>query len=306
MRVLITGSSGFVGQHLTTRLLARFPDAELLPSIGDITDRAQIEETIKRFKPDHCLHLAAISTIGAARSDPKRAWQVNLEGTLILAEAMQHHAPEGMFLFASTAEVYGKSFQAGTPLDEKGLLAPANAYALTKSAADLALGMLAMQGLRAVRMRPFNHTGPGQSADFVVPAFARQIARIGAGQQEPCLRVGNLDAVRDFLDVRDVCDAYLDVIASASQIEPGAIFNLCSGQSRSIRSILDQLLEISGIEAKIEIDPARLRPSDIPMALGNADAAKASLNWRPRIDWETTLQDVMTDWRQRIAENPEV
>ncbi|EHH68896.1 GDP-mannose 4,6-dehydratase [Gluconobacter morbifer] len=301
MRILITGLRGFVGQHLARRLKARCPGIEILPVIPDITDVTAVESIVSAGRPDHCIHLAAISTIGAARHNPDHAWTVNLHGTLNVARAMLRHAPDGIFLFASTAETYGLTFQQGHPLDERAALAPANPYAATKAAADLALGAMAQEGLRAVRMRPFNHTGPGQSPNFVAPAFASQIARIAKGFQPPEIRVGNLDAKRDFLDVRDVCDAYVDALIADRMVPPGSILNLCSGQSRSIRSILDDLLALSGISASITTDPERLRPSDIPVAAGNAAHAREMLGWVPKIPWEQTLKDIYEDCLNRVT-----
>jgi nucleoside-diphosphate-sugar epimerase len=210
------------------------------------------------------------------------------------------HAPACRLVFASSAEVYGRSFRTGLALDEAALPAPLNIYAATKAAADLALGALAVEGLEVVRLRPFNHTGPGQSADFAVPAFARQIARIEAGLQEPVLRVGALDPRRDFLDVRDVCAAYAAAISAA--LEPGAILNLASGTPRRIGDILAELLGIAGIAAKVETQASTLRPGEIAVACGDSHAARAALGWEPRIAWETTLHDVLRDWRNRVRE----
>lgn len=295
MRLLITGLGGFVGQHLKSRLQVRFPDCHILPGIPNIRDAQAVNDSIANGRPDCCIHLAAISTIGKARQSPDDTWAVNLQGTLNLARAMLKHVPDGTFLFASTAEAYGTTFQCNRPLNEDAALSPANTYAATKAAADLALGAMARDGLRAIRMRPFNHTGPGQSPDFVVPAFASQIARIAKGLQKPQIHVGNLDAQRDFLDVRDVCDAYLDVLEHRMSLQPGTIFNVCAGQTRSIRSILDDLMDLSGVQAEIMIDPDRLRPSDIPVASGDASRFRSALGWAPRITWSQTLNDIYED-----------
>jgi len=180
-----------------------------------------------------------------------------------------------------------------------------NTYAATKAAADLALGALAAEaGLRVIRLRPFNHTGPGQSADFVVPAFARQIARIAAGRQSPVLRVGALDPRRDFLDVRDVCAAYaacLRLDQAGTPIAPGTVLNLAGQTPRRIGDILADLLARAGVAARIETQADLLRPSDIPLAVGNAARARALLAWAPAVPWEQTLDDVLSDWRERVA-----
>ena len=306
MRVLITGQSGFVGRHFQARLQKRFPTAEVLPNIGDITNAEAVDQAVQQHRPDICLHLAAVSAIGTARRDPAHAWRVNVHGALHVGNALLRHASECLFIFASTSEVYGKSFVSGAPLDEGSVLAPMNTYAATKAAADLALGALVPDGLRVVRMRPFNHTGPGQTPNFVVSSFAEQVVRISRGVQSPVIKVGNLNAVRDFLDVRDVCDAYLDAVAMNGNIESGSIFNLCSGKSRSIKSILEDLISIEGIKTEIVVDPERFRAVDIAAANGSADAARQVLKWEPVIPWSQTLRDILTDWHRRFDQNPEL
>jgi nucleoside-diphosphate-sugar epimerase len=204
-------------------------------------------------------------------------------------------------LFPSSADAYGASFKCGRALDERAPLAPMNVYGATKAAADLALGAMVSDGLRVIRARPFNHTGSGQSAEFVMPAFARQIARIEAGLQAPLLRVGALDSQRDFLDVRDVCTAYAACLSHGADLPPGTILNIASGIPRRIGDILDALRCLSGVEMEIETEQARLRVGDIPSATGDATEARIRLNWAPRIDWDQTLHDVLIDWRGRVA-----
>jgi GDP-4-dehydro-6-deoxy-D-mannose reductase len=212
-------------------------------------------------------------------------------------------APECRLLMVSSAEVYGASARTGRPLDETALPAPANTYAATKAAADLAIGALAAEGLRAIRLRPFNHTGPGQSPTYVVPAFARQVALIEAGLQPPVMRVGALEPRRDFLDVRDVCAAYAACLR-VEALEPGLILNLASGTPRRVGDILGDLLALAGVEAAIETRDALLRPSEIPVASGDAGRAAALLGWRPAIGWDATLRDVLDDWRRRVLDEP--
>ena len=305
-RILITGAGGFVAGHLLPLLRARFPAAELLEMGGqgaqiDLADAPAVAAYIAATAPDACIHLAAISAVPAANADPDAAWRVNLLGTLALARALHTANPEATLLYASTSEIYGRSFAPGTPLDESALLAPMNTYAATKAAADLALGAMAATGLRAIRLRPFNHTGPGQSASFVVPAFARQVARIAAGLQPPTLQVGALDPFRDFLDVRDVCAAYVETLVRADTIAPGTILNLASGIPRRIGDILAALLDLAGVSAEIATGTALLRRAEIPSATGNAEAARQMLGWEPRIPWRQTLADVLDDWRARVG-----
>ena len=207
--VLVTGAGGFVGRHLVAALRAAWPEAVVLEFDGDVRDRAAVASRIRAVRPASCVHLAAISSIPAAAQDQALAWQVNLHGALHVADAILAHAPDCQMVFASSADAYGSSFRAKSALDENARLAPMNVYAATKAAADLALGSMAERGLRVVRLRPFNHIGAGQSPDFVVASFARQIARIGAGLQPAVLKVGRLDTCRDFLDcagcLRGVC-----------------------------------------------------------------------------------------------------
>lgn len=300
-RILVTGAAGFVGMHLLPILAKAMPHATISASRFDVTDRIALRAAIRAERPDACVHLAAVSAVPAAQSDPDAAWRVNLHGTLDLARTLLEETPDCTLLFASTADAYGRSFQGGAALDESAPLAPMNVYGATKAAADLALGAMVPQGLRVIRVRPFNHTGPGQSGAFVVAAFARQIARIAAGLQPPVLHVGALDPQRDFLDVRDVCAAYACCLARADSLPPGAILNVASGIVRRVGDVLDSLLTIAGVKAQIEVDTTRLRPSEIPIASGDAAVARRLLDWTPRIAWETTLADVLKDWRGRVS-----
>ena len=282
-------------------LRAAFPDADLVAAAFDVTDPAATAAGIRTVRPEAVVHLAAIAAIPAARQDPDRAWRVNLHGTLAVAQAMQTEGLGGTLLFASSADIYGASFRAGQPLDESAACAPLNTYAATKAAADLALGAMAAEGLRVVRVRPFNHTGAGQSPAFAVPAFAQQVARIEAGLQPPVLKVGALDPMRDFLDVRDVCAAYAACLARADTLPSGVIINIASGRPRAIADVLQGLLDLAGLQAEIATDQSRMRPTDIPVAAGNAALARSLLGWAPAIPWEETLSDVLADWRVRIA-----
>ncbi len=271
----------------------------------DVTDGEAVRGEVRAFQPDACIHLAAISAIPAAQSDPDAAWRVNLGGTLTLARALAAEAPGCTLLFVSTADAYGQSFKQGGTLDESAALNPMNTYGATKAAADLALGAMAHAGLRIIRVRAFNHTGPGQSTAFVVPAFARQVARIAAGLQPARLQVGALDPLRDFLDVRDVCAAYALCLQHAGSIASGTIINIASGTPRRVGDVLNELLTVAGVVAEVEVDTARLRPSDIPLAAGNPARAHDMLGWTPAIPWRQTLSDVLTDWHNRIRTEPD-
>ncbi|WP_284948089.1 GDP-mannose 4,6-dehydratase [Acidisoma cladoniae] len=300
MRILVTGLSGFVGGYLPDAVARQLPGATVVALGCDITDQRAVASAVASIKPDLCLHLAAIAAIGVARADPDRTWAVNLHGTLSLARAIMAHVPSCPFLFVSSADAYGLSFRAGVPLDENAPLAPLNTYGATKAAADLALGAMAADGLHAIRLRAFNHTGAGQTPDFAIPAFARQIALIEAGEQDPVVKTGNLTSQRDFLDVRDVVQAYALALSRAPSLAPGTIINIASGTSRRIGDVLDQMIGLSGVSARVETESARARSTDIPIALGDASAAHRLLDWTPRIAWEQTLMDVLADWRIRV------
>ena len=297
--VLVTGAEGFVGKHLVACLRARSPAREVHAAAFDITDADTVRDTVRSLRPSGCVHLAALSTVAHGRADPDAVWRVNLHGTLHLARALLDDAPECRLVFASTAEAYGASFAAGHALDEAAPLAPRTAYGASKAAADLALGALAADGLQVVRMRPFNHTGPGQTDAFVVPAFARQIALIEAGQQDARIEVGDLSPQRDFLDVRDVCDAYM-LALDAPEMPPGTILNIASGMPRQIGDVLRDLLALAGVRAEISPASSRMRPTDISLAAGDSTRAHTLIGWAPRTAWAQTLADVLDDWRTRI------
>ena len=299
-RILVTGAAGFVGSHLLPALRAAFPAAELATDPFDVADPAAVLQAVRDARPNACVHLAAISAIPAAQSDPDAAWRVNLGGTLSLARILTAESPGCTLLFASTADAYGRSFKAGVALDEAAALNPMNTYGATKAAADLALGAMAGTNLRIIRARPFNHTGPGQSAAFVVAAFARQVARVEAGLQPPVLRVGALDPLRDFLDVRDVCAAYALCLARADAIPSGAVLNIASGTPRRVGDVLADLLALAGVQAVTEADTGRMRASEITLAAGDAGLARDLLGWAPAIAWPQTLADVLADWRGRV------
>lgn len=301
-RILVSGLSGFAGRHLEAAIRPLMPDALLLPLPCDVADAGAVRDAVIRARPELCLHLAAVAAVPLARAEPDRAWSVNLGGTLNLAGAMRDHAPDAPFLFVSSADAYGTSFHSGRALDEGALLAPVNTYGATKAAADLAVGAMAAEGLHAIRLRPFNHAGPGQAPDFAIPAFARQIALIRAGRQAPSLATGNLDALRDFLDVRDVCRAYALCLRHADALEPGTVLNIASGTARRIGDVLQAMLALAGTAVRIETDPGRARPADIPLALGDATRLHDRLGWAPGIAWEQTLRDVLDDWALRVAE----
>lgn len=311
-RILVTGASGFVGTWLM-RTLRDFPvdsSVEVL-SAGrdpgcdcelDVTDKAVVTAALRDFRPTAVVHLAAIAAPQEARKDPSQAWHVNFQGTMNLASAVLHDAPDCRFIFAGSSEAYGQSFAeiSGGAVSEDCALKPMTIYGATKAAADIAVGQMYFDGLRSIRFRPFNHTGPGQTEAYVIPAFASQIARIEAGVVPPVIEVGNLGAHRDFLDVRDVVRAYaLAALGDDIEVE-GKVFNLASGKAVEIRSILNTLIRLSGREIEVVVSPERVRPVDIPMARGDAGAALSILGWEPQFALEETIAAVLSDWRARV------
>lgn len=313
MRVLITGADGFVGRHLIAALAAT-PDApeiiagtygEKPPSplnaravSLDVTDPERTFAVIKAEQPTHVMHLAAISIVSQANRDVRKTWDVNTQGALNVALAIKRDAPACRLLFCSSAQVYGGSFRSGKPLAEDAPLDPDNIYASSKAAADILVGQMVKDGLRAIRLRPFNHTGPGQPPDLVVASFASQIAAIERGEQEPVMKVGDLSMRREILDVRDVVDAYVRAIQRFDALPRGAVFNIASGDAIAVDAVLRTLLRMSSKEITVAPDPERMRPNDTPVMVGNAEAARRALQWTPHRRLDDTLKSVLDYYRE--------
>lgn len=314
-RVLITGAGGFVGPHLIDALrricgrdvtvLATAKNGRVLSELDrleslDICDIEATAEAISGWRPTHVVNLAGIAAPAAAGADPQAAWEVHLRGSRNLARAILSAAPHCWLLHVGSGLVYGASAKSGLPVNEDTVLAPIDEYAASKAAADIALGAMVWRGLKCVRFRPFNHTGRGQTEAFVIPAFAMQIARIEAGLGPPLVRVGNLDAQRDMLDVADVAEAYALAVTASNSLVSGEIFNVASGRPQRISDILNQLLSFSSQAITIQRDPARDRPSDLPSIVGDAKRIRAKLGWVPRHAFQETLGRVMDDCRARV------
>ncbi|MEN3141370.1 GDP-mannose 4,6-dehydratase [Ochrobactrum sp. WV_118_8] len=316
-RILVTGASGFVGTWLM-RLLREYAETMPIELVAagrsedsdiklDLVDRLETYRIVREVQPTSVIHLAAIAAPMEAKRNASMAWNVNFHGTLNLASAVLSAVPECRFIYASSSEVYGVTFEekAGKPVNEKCLLRPKTVYGATKAAADIAVGQMYYDGLRSVRFRPFNHTGPGQADSFVVSAFAKQIAEIMEGRTEPVIQVGNLEAFRDFIDVRDVVRIYAQTALMNNPNHEGKVFNLASGRATQINDILNTMIKLSGYHIDIVVSPERVRPVEIAIAIGNAKAAKKAFDWSPVIDIETTIVSILDDWRYRIAKSQE-
>lgn len=308
--ILITGASGFVGRHLGDALQTAMPDREVVAYGGpakdayrrlDVTDRDACFDAVRSARPAMIIHLAGQADVAAATADPEQAMRVNAGGTACLAEAALAHAPGVLFLAVSSSEVYGDSLAGGQPTPETAPLRPASAYARSKAAAEDAVQQAAGRGLHTIIARPFNHTGAGQSTAFVAPAFAAQIAAIEAGTQPAVMRVGALDDVRDFSDVRDIARGYAMMLSAGPALAPGTAINLASGKGRTIAALLEALRAMSRAAFTVELDPARQRASRLPAMVGDAARAASLLGWANSISFEATLADVLSDARQRLG-----
>jgi GDP-4-dehydro-6-deoxy-D-mannose reductase len=302
MRALVTGATGFVGRYLVAALdeagheaIAcggpHDPPSERL-SI-DLSDARTMRAALHAARPNVVFHLAAQTFVPDSLASPLETYRANAIGTALLAQAIREYAGSAgqmpRLVFTSSAEVYGARDASDFPLTESLDPRPANPYAASKAAAEaMLLGEVRSFGLDAVIARAFNHIGPGQSDRFVVPGFAAQLARIARGGDRVML-VGNVEAARDFLDVRDVVRAYL---ALARDGRSGEIYNVCSGGAVTIRDVLRELVTIARVPVEIREDPARLRPSDVPLFVGSAQKLRERTDWAPQIALGRSLRDV--------------
>jgi GDP-4-dehydro-6-deoxy-D-mannose reductase len=301
MRVLVTGATGFVGRHLLVALRAAGHESIALggphdapPATGaDLLDAAAMRRAVDDAAPDAIVHLAGQAFVPQSIADPLGTLAVNAGGTAHVLEAARGYRDRVQrplrVLVISSAEVYGIQRPERMPLDETAVVRPGNAYAASKLAAEAyALAWHRSYGLDCVVARPFNHIGPGQDPRFVVPSFARQLADIAAGAP-PLLHVGNLEAQRDFLDVRDVAAAYVLLLANGRS---GEVFNISSGRPVAIREVLRQLITIARVPVEIREDPERMRASDLPLLSGDSAKLRAETGWEPRLTLTESLRDI--------------
>lgn len=316
MRIFITGAEGFVGKHLVRRLAESGHEAVgSVPGV-DVTDEDALRTTLAREKPDAIIHLAAISSIPASLDDASLTYRVNFLGARFLLEAALRETPRARILLIGSGHQYGTtSSAAGKPFREDTPFAPGSPYATTKAAADLLGECYAQRGLDVLRVRPFNHTGPGQNDSLVVSSFARQLTEIEAGIRKPLIEIGNLDSVRDFLHVDDVIAAYLALLDPKV---PAGAYNVASGEATRIGDLFEAMVEATtGAKTKamsetkgaavtrtpsqdleIRIDPRRFRPTDY--AVGDASLLKSVTGWSPKISLEETTRELLDSWRAQV------
>lgn len=311
MRALVTGARGFAGSHLVEALLAAGHEVvasdralpEALPGGAvsaelDVTDGDACWDVLTAQRPDAIFHLAGVAHVAQAESDPDTCLAVNVDGTRNLLDACLAGHAHVRVLLVSSAEVYGRVDPANLPVVEVHPLRPGTLYAASKACAEMHAHHAVARGLHVVVARAFNHIGPRQSDAFVAAAFAHQVARIEAGLQEPVVRVGNLEAVRDLSDVRDTVQGYL---AALLRGEPGDVFNVTSGARVRIRDLLDTLLALSSVAIRVEVDAALLRPLDVPEFHGSGAFLAARSGWAPTFDLRRTLSDVLDYWRATVS-----
>lgn len=317
MRVLITGMSGFAGRHLTDLLLKTThwtligvsrttqgdrPSPRVFWWKVDLRDADAIMRLLRYERPDIIIHLAAQSHVPTAWKQPWETFEANVRAQLNLFEGAIAAKLSPRFLIVSSNEVYGRPVsEHDLPFRETRPLQPTNPYAVSKATQELmALQYHISHGYDVVIARPFNHFGPGQDTRFVASDFARQIVEIELGKRDPVMHLGNMQAERDFTDVRDIVQAYLALIQYA---DGGHAYNVCSGKPRSIQSLLDTMLSLTTVRVEQRSDPARFRVADTPVSYGDPTRIREATGWTPRIPFEQTIADVLDYWREQLSRN---
>lgn len=315
MRVLITGITGFVGSHLAEFALEQGAEVygsyrwrsrmENIEGIKDrvhlveceLTDAVSVTRMIDDVKPDRIFHLAAQSFVPTSWHAPQQTLSNNILSQLNIFEAIR--GTETRIQLAGSSEEYGLVYPEETPIKETNPLRPLSPYGVSKVAQDMmGYQYYRSYGIYIIRTRAFNHTGPRRGQVFVTSNFARQVAMIEKGLQEPVVKVGNLEARRDYTDVRDIIRGYW--LSLDGGCKPGEVYNICSGNSWKIQSVLDHLLSLSKVKVKVEVDPERLRPSDVPILVGDSTRFTEATGWKPEIPIEKTLEDLLNYWRERV------
>ena len=317
MRILITGITGFVGSHLSDFALAR-GDVEVFGTVRwrspleniehildrinlvdcDLRDAAAVRNTLNKVRPDYIFHLAAQSYVPISWTAPEETLTTNIISELHLLEAMRELHLDARLQVAGSSEEYGLVHEDEAPITEENPLRPLSPYAVSKVAQDfLAYQFHRSYGLFTVRTRAFNHTGPRRGHVFVTSDWCRQIAMIEKGKKEPVIEVGNLEARRDFTDVRDIVRAYW---LSLEKGEPGEVYNIGSGKAITIQELLDLLLSMTDADIKVHQDPERMRPSDVMLLVTDYSKFNKATGWKPEIPFEKTAKDLLDYWRERV------
>jgi GDP-4-dehydro-6-deoxy-D-mannose reductase len=297
-RVLVSGGAGFVGRHLLDRLGSGGVEV-VAPSKGklDLCDSDAVRALVRDTAPSVFFHLAAFSSPLLSWERPAEALLGNVEMTLNVLEAVRHEAPEATVVLVGSGQVYGAPGE--LPVTEESPLEPNNPYAVSKASCDMLGHQYAeSHGMRVVRMRPFNHAGPGQPEEYVLSSLTRQIAEAEIAGHDVCeLRTGNPESARDFCDVRDVVRAYV----LAAGIDSGE-FNVCSGNATSVAQLVEMASAHARISVRHQVDRSRLRAHDVPVLYGSHAQLTAACGWRPEIPLEKTVRDTLDWWRMRLGD----
>jgi GDP-4-dehydro-6-deoxy-D-mannose reductase len=295
VHALITGASGFVGSHLMPRLQAAGWRVTPYDLDLDVTDGIAVQAAFDHDRPDAVIHLAAQASVGQSRLAPALTHRVNYLGTLSVLRAALHCESRPRLLLIGSGDQYGTAAPGSPPFAEDAPLHPGSAYALSKTEAEQLAAAYADAGVDVVRVRAFNHAGPGQSPIYVLSSFARQIAEVELGIREPVMRVGNLESVRDIIDVNDVVEAYRLLLDRGVAAR---VYNVAGGVGRSIGEVLEALLSHAAKRPAIEVDPALVRPTD--HSVGDPSRIRAATGWKPSIPIETTLAAMLDYWRSEL------
>ena len=318
MKVLITGITGFAGSHLADYILKNHPDVEIFGIVrwrsrmdnilhiqeritsfeADLKDMGSLKKCLTDIKPDRIFHLAAQSFVPTSWTCPAETFAINSIGQINLFEAVLSLNLSPRIQIAGSSEEYGQVSPDEVPMKETNPLRPLSPYAVSKVAQDL-LGWQYFKsyGMYIIRTRGFNHTGPRRGDVFICSNFAKQIAEIEKGKRKPVLYVGNLEAKRDFTDVRDVVRAYW---LSLEKCEAGGVYNIGSGNTYAMSEVVEMLMAMSDVDIKTQADPKRMRPSDVPILLSDSSKFRAATGWEPKIPFRQSLEDLLNYWRERV------